>query len=282
MQYLLLLVLLVVSSPQNILMKQYTKRTPKPNQFLFLAVSSIAAMMFFCVSAGKDFALSWEFVPYSIATAIAYAAALIGLNLAIQTGPLAITSLVMSYSLIIPTLYGIVMLKETIGITAYVGIILLIISLYFINVKKEAVKFSAKWIFYLVIGFVANGTCSVIQKMQQIRFEGAYRSEFMVVALALVFLMFVTIEVCKKTNLKTDLKACGGYAALYGISNGATNLLVLIMTGLIPNAILFPSISAGTSIVMFLVSTFIYKEKLSKLQMLGYAIGVVSIICLNI
>ena len=38
----------------------------------------------------------------------------------------------------------------------------------------------------------------------------------------------------------------------------------------------------GDSVLGFIVATFIYKEKLNKIQLLGYTIGVASVILLNI
>lgn len=281
MQYFLLLIVILVMSSQNIFMKQYNVKSPKPNQFLFSAISSLFAMLFFCISSGGGMHFDLKFVPYSMGFAITYATALVGINLAIASGPLSISSLVSSYSLIIPTLYGILFLKESLSSAAYIGIAFLLISLYLINVKKESANFSVKWIVYLVIGFVGNGMCSTIQKMQQLRFDGAYKNEFMIVALGLVFVMLTAIVLSKRSNMKSELKECYVYAPLAGVANGATNLFVMVLTGLIPTAILFPSISAGGITIMFFVSIFVYKEKLSGVQMLGYAMGVLSVILLN-
>ena len=47
-------------------------------------------------------------------------------------------------------------------------------------------------------------------------------------------------------------------------------------------SILFPSISGGGIVLGFLLSTFVYKERLSRIQYIGYAIGTASVIILNI
>ena len=67
-----------------------------------------------------------------------------------------------------------------------------------------------------------------------------------------------------------------------GVANGIVNLLVMVLTGAIPNAILFPSISAGGIVLSWILATFLYKEKLSRVQLAGYFIGVVSVIFLNL
>ncbi len=282
MQYIFLLITLLVSVSQTIITKQYAVKSSRPNQILYSAVSALFALIFFIISSGGGLQFSLEFVPYSIGFAITFAAAMAGVNLALATGPLCITSLVSSYSLLIPTLYGIIFLKESLSSLAYIGIALLLISLYFINVRKEVVKFSVKWIIYLVIGFIGNGMCSTIQKIQQIKFQGAYKNEFMIVALGFVFIMLMTLAVFQKGNIKSELKESFKYAPFTGLANGATNLLVMILTGLLPTAILFPSISAGGNSIMFFVALFVYKEHLSQKQIFGYIVGVLSVVLLNI
>ena len=147
MQYLTLIITIVIMSSQNILIKQYNVKSRNRNSFLFSAVSSLFAMLFFMISSGSDLRFTLQFVPYSIGFAAAYA----------------------------------------------------------------------------------------------------------------------------------QLKGCSIYAPLAGIANGATNLLVMVLTALLPTAVLFPSISAGGIIIMFFISLLVYKEKISKQQM-----GVSSVILLNL
>ena len=68
----------------------------------------------------------------------------------------------------------------------------------------------------------------------------------------------------------------------YGVSNGAVNMLVMILSAKMLTSILFPAISAGGIILAFLIATFIYKEKHSKAQYVGAALGTAAIVLFNI
>lgn len=282
MQYLILVITVLITSSQNIFIKQYNVKNSRPNRLLYTGVAALFALLFFMISSGSRLQFTLEFVPYSIGFALAYACALVGQNNAIGAGSLSISSLVNSYSLIIPTLYGILFLRESLKPVAYVGIGLLLVSLYFINKKDDSVRFSVKWIFWLLVGFVGNGMCSTIQKMQQLRFDGAYKNEFMIVALGMVAVILGIIVLIREKDILPQLKGCLRYATLGGLANGATNLLVMVLTALLPTAVLFPSISAGGIIIMFVVSRFVYKEEISRQQMIGYLLGISSVILLNI
>ena len=76
----------------------------------------------------------------------------------------------------------------------------------------------------------------------------------------------------------------GGYTLgiLCGAFNGMVNLFVMILSGLMPVSLMFPIISAGGIVATFIISQVFYKEKLSKLQLIGFVLGTISVVLLNI
>ena len=124
--------------------------------------------------------------------------------------------------------------------------------------------------------------CSTVQKMQQLKFDGAYKNEFMIIALAIDAVIFAVFLLCTQKNLKFHMKNSIKYATVSGFANGLANLLVMLLTALLPSAILYPSISGGSVVIMFFVSIFVYREQLTKQQQAGYLIGVLSVVLLNL
>ncbi len=238
-------------------------------------------MVFFVFCSGFRLSFSVELLPYSAAFAVTYAMANIGQILAIKYGSLAVTSLFMSYSLIIPTQYGIIFLNEHTGIGGYLGIVLLFASIFLLNSNGEKFRFSVKWLIFTCIGFLGNGLCATVQKMQQMAFYGEYKSEFMIIALA-ISAIALFIASSPSASTKTCSKYCLKYAIPCGLANGGVNLLIMTLTALMPSAILFPSVSAGGIAINFIIALLFYKEQLSKLQTAGYIVGLASVIILNI
>ncbi len=283
MKYLLLCTEILLSSSQSILSKQYSLKGKNNNPFIYCSVTSLFALLFFIISAGGKLNFNTSFMPYSVAFGIAYGLATIGSVCAIKNGPLSVSSLITSYSLIIPTLYGVVFLKESVTVLAYIGIGLLAVSLFLINVKKEEdMKFSVVWVVWIMIAFFGNGMCSTIQKMQQLRFDGGYKSEYMIAALVVSVLICLFASFTQTGSKRKALIGCIKYAPFAGIANGIVNLFTMILTGMMSNSVLFPSISAGGIAVSFVVSVTVYKERLSKAQLLGYTAGIASVILLNL
>lgn len=283
MNYFFLFIIILIGLFEKIFAKQYNIKAKTTNINLFTAVGCFCALLFFLINSGGRLSFPKELFPYAVAFAAAFGTASAAMNFAIKTGPLSITALITSYSLLIPTFYGIIFLHDPINPALYIGLAALVVSLYLINKNKdESMKFSPSWIVFILLTFVGNGMCSTVQKMQQIHFDGAYKNEFMIIALAVVTIVLFVLGLSKKGNKCEMLKPCIKYGAVKGLINGIMNYLVMVVSASIPNSVLFPSISAGGIVLTFICALSIYKEKLSKTQVFGYILGIVSVIFLNI
>ena len=183
----------------------------------------------------------------------------------------------------IPALYGVFFLKERLSLFFYPGIVLLVISLFLINQQGEKTKIRLKWIVYVILAAVGNGMCSVFQKMQQVKFEGAYKNELMILALVSGAIgLGVLALIQERKEIVICVKKGWIYAVLGGICNGVLNLFVMILSGKMSASLMFPSISAGGIIVTYIISKYFYKETLTKKQTIGFVFGIISVILLNL
>jgi len=249
-------------------------------------LSTIFALVFYLVVADSLF-VSWEILKYAVLFAISYATTTFTLVLALKLGNLSLTSLFFSYSLIIPTLNGLLFLGDEAGLFKYIGITALLISIFLVRKKEEKSedekKTSFNWLICVAIGFVANGMCSVIQNAQKIRFDGKYDCEFMIVSLIIVVVIFAIAVALKERKEFIECTKSGMYvSALNGIATGATNLLVMASLAFVPSSVFFPLISAGGIVLTFFFSLFLYKEKFVPRQFIGLLFGVVALVFLNI
>lgn len=283
MNYLLLTVTAISLSAQSVFTKQYGKKH-KNTPITFTIMSALSTLAFFVVSSGFSLKFNVTTFIYAFAFAISYIAVLLGLTVALNFGPLSISSLIVNYSLIIPTLFGIAVLSEPVKVTMIIGFVFLVISLFAVNyTKKGGNKFSKKWVIAIIFAFVGNGMCSTVQKLQQLKTGGNYKSEFMIIGLAISFLVLLPIALCyEKQDVASSVKDGYYWAIGRGLANGTVNLIVMILGSRMPISLLFPVVSAGSTVLSSMISVFCYKERLSKLQFFGVAIGIVSIVFLNL
>lgn len=284
MNVLLLIAVIASMLFQSIAKKQYNIRTKNTGAFIFNALTTLSAGIFFLCTDSDGFQFDFALIPYILGFAASYGSAVMFSFLAIREGAMSLTSLATSYSLIIPTIYGLLFLNESAGVFLFIGLILLLCSLFLVNSKKSDSPITLKWLVFALLAFLGNGFGSTIQTAQQNRFEGQYKSEFMILALAILSIFFFTLSLIKE---KADNKACFKsnfpLMLLNGAANGFTNLFVMILVSRgMPASIMFPVISGGGIIFTSLVSIFVYKEKLSAKQYIGLLLGTASVVFMNI
>lgn len=284
MNILLLIAVMVSMLFQSIAQKQYNKRSGNNGTYLFNAICTLSAAILFLCTDENGFDFETALIPYVIGFAVAFGSAILFTFLAIREGSLSFTSLATSYSLIIPTLYGLLFLNESAGLFLYIGITLLVCSLFLINNRKDDGKFSLKWCIFVLLAFLGNGLCSTVQTAQQLRFAGQYKSEFMIAALLMLSVFFLILSIIKeRADIPHCLKRAALFMVLTGVANGLVNLFVMTLVSRgMAASIMFPVISGGGIVLTTLVSVIFYKEKLCGKQYLGLLLGVTSVVCMNL
>lgn len=249
---------------------------------LFSAVTSVMALGFFVITSGLRLDFNARMIPYSLAFAAGYSAGWVGMVLAVRYGLMAISSLIVSCSLIFPTVYGI-LLGELVTAAVIVGMALLLAAIIMVNLKfDKSSRFSWRWFACVMVAFFGNGVCSISQNMQKRALGDSSSHEFMIIALAAASALLFGYAMLTSKDIRGDFRRCLPYSTANGAANAVINLLMLALIGNIPNTILYPTSSALNIAGTFLLAFFAYKERFSKLQYAGYIFGVASIILLNI
>ncbi len=253
--------------------------------FFFSGMISFFAMCFF-MAVNRDWTWSNELILPAIAFGLSYAAATVFVVLAIKCGSLAKTTLITSYSLLVPAFAGLMILREPIGVPMIAGMVLLVLSLWLTNYRKTAAKekITLKWLFFVLLAFVGNGMCSTVQKLTP-HFLGADVNQnlYMIAALGLSSAVLITASFCtKETDLKSTLRIGAPPALFCGLFNGAVNYLAIYLNQFIPASVMFPVLSAGEIILIVPYALLVRREKFTAAQWMGFGVGVVSVVLLNL
>lgn len=279
---ILYIAIVACSASQSALSKLCGKRGSDPFRFNFYK-ATFALALFFAAFLITERTIHTESLIYGAVYGATLAISMHCGYTALRIGPLSLTSMLATFSLIIPCLYGAIFLKETVSTPKALGFVFLALALIFLNIKekKDDRKPSLKWAVCITLTIVANGVGSVLQKLHQISFPGQYRftvmcSAMLVCVIAYTFICIFngTLTVKPKTN---DL-----LAGTSGVLNGLSNFFTLWLAGLSAATLLFPLVSAGTMLMALLVGKFVFKEKLTTFQIFGFAFGVTSVVLLNL
>ena len=287
MNYVLLFLAALFITFQKIIQERYNTKC-KSGVFFFSGMISFFAMCFF-MAVNRTWEWNVHLILPAVGFGLSYAAATVFVVLAIKNGSLAKTTLITSYSLLVPAFAGLIVLREPIGVPMAVGLVLLAVSLWLTNYRKNKAddkeKVTLKWVIYVILGFVGNGMCSTVQKLAPHFVDSAVLNQnmYMIAALGLSSVVLISSSfLTKETDLKATLRHGAPLSLFCGLFNGAVNYLAIYLNQFIPASVMFPVLSAGELILIFPYSLLVCHEKFTKKQWAGFAIGVVSVVLLNL
>lgn len=276
------LICIITGSLQSVFKKKLNARCGQNDFTVSFLISGFALLYFLIFSEDRSFYA--PLLPYCLGFALSYAVATVTCIFALKCGSLAFTELMLKYSVIFPLFYGIIFLNEPLNAFQVVGIALLFSSFFFSCLKSEneKAKFSVKWLIYVVLLFLSNGACGILMRVQQNVFGGKQDASFMIYSLVAVTLSFLIISIVRKEKVRLTLKNGWLFSGLSGISNGVTNYFGLICLLILPGALYYPIVTAGGLALSFIFSVFFYKERFNTFQIVGFILGVLSMIFINI
>ncbi len=133
------------------------------------------------------------------------------------------------------------------------------------------------------IAFFLNGFISIVQNEQLRRFGDVYRNEFMVVALLIgAVCLLPMVFVYERRGIRENLRVAATPAVLAGVVNAALNLFVMITASTIARSVFFPVLSAGSTVLTYLISLIFYKERYVWGQHFGVFLGIGALVLLNL
>lgn len=286
MNAIYLTVTVLCYAAQSIFQKMYHESQPHKGSgslYLFNICMTLTALVFFLVISGGNLTFHLPTIWFGLAFGICYGTAFLFNLLALRNGPMSLTALVVSYSLIVPALYGVLFLHEAVKCSIVIGIGLLLISLLLVNKKSDKLVITKKWALYVFLAFLGNGGCSTVQKCHQVAYPASYQSELMISALLLALALFCALFLtCGEKSSRKTIKKGLCFPIFSGLCNGTVNLLVMVLSETMPAVFLFPVISGGGIIVTYFTARLLFKEHLSVFQKIGYLFGTLSVIVMNL
>lgn len=288
MPYLYLIVSVFMSASSSVFGKMFNRTNDKKTDatifYNFFLLSSV------CLGWGILFAFDFSFdvnvLWYSALFALCYTVCNIGIINALKYGPATLTALLSGLSLIVTTIWGFIFWDAKLTVFVVLGLILVVCSLTLClyTKNKEEKTISWKWIFYVALAFFGNAGCSIVQRTQQVQYNGQHGKMLMLFATAFSVLIYlgVYLKSDKKDNISM-IKTSWWIPVSAGVCNLILNVLVMLMavTTLSPSLI-YPVIGVGSLAVVTIFSLFVFKEKMRWWQWVGVAVGALAVALLSI
>ena len=206
--------------------------------------------------------------------------------LSLTSGPVSITSLIASCSFIIATIFSVIYNNESVNVIEILGMIVMLLSLFLCMDRKNKSLFATKnWKYYIIIFFFAGGMIGIINKLfQASNAKTELNSMLLVASFVSAFVLAVmgfVLGSIKKTGAPKIYKSGVFYIIACGLVSCIYNRLNVYLAGVMDGALLFPISNGSLLLLNYLTGVFLFKEKLSKIQITGMVIGFISIIMIG-
>ena len=199
---------------------------------------------------------------------------------ALSEGPMHLTLLITTSSMIIPTMSGVFFgehfyAKKLIAVAFLIGFIYLSLG------KSGDKKINKKWIVYCLLTFIFTGTVGVLQKIHQTSVHKGEVNSFLLVAFVFSLAYSRMRIKSKLCELKIGRKNIF-FALICGLCIYTMNIINLKLSGMLPSQLFFPLVNGSSIVLSSVFSVVIFKEKITLLQTVGLIGGIASLIAICI
>lgn len=204
-----------------------------------------------------------------------------------QRSGVTITSLSSKLSVVIPTLFGIIFLKETLGLMASIGIVLALVALFLVvgGKDKGTAKAEKKTLILLlpIFIFFSTGIGDIMMKMT----EQKNTSGDMIPMIAFIYfisflfgVLLVAYDLIKKKSKWQWKSSLGGLAL--GTVNFFSTCCIYQAMRVFDNVVMFPVYNIGVVCMSALCGWLLFKEKLTWKNYFGLAIAIIAVILITV
>lgn len=283
MIYFIYLCIILFTAAQSASTKLYTKCSDNSTAFnIYKALSAFVIFLAVCL---YNFQTHTGTLAFGLLHGLLLSVSMYTGYKALTYGPMLLTSLIVSFSVVIPLFYGVIFCNEALNTYKIIGLILLTAAIVFSNLNKpqdSTKSANLKWSIYLALTFICNGFSSIIQKVHQSKYNSMYCSEFMLYAMlacSVIYLAMGFTQIRTNNPFKSNGKRYGIFS---GIATAISGYSTIRLAGFENASILFPAISAGTILCTLLAGIIIFKEKLRYNHIIALVSGIAAVVFLKL
>jgi len=316
MGYLFMVIAAIAIAGQNTLVGLYNKKVKNSSPFVLALCFSAITLFGFLVYCQFNVKMHWLTAACGLGAGVVCFLNFIFLQQALKRGPVSLTNLFVSYSLLIPTFFSLFVYEKKLYLSLIIGIVLLCASIAMtnkwkskkereleakkkqrINEKKSKKGDGFLWILFTLLTVLCNGGFAVLQLVHtnEAAKVGADKfniSGYMILTMSVVFIANLIGMFATKNN-RAQIKPSFEQGWKFTLSNGVVYFIIILMqmwltTGFnqgdkpTPASVFNPVLAAGSLVLTLIASIFIFKEKLNALQWVGVGVGVAAIVVLNV
>ena len=292
MTWFLIFLVVVVFTLQSLFLKLFSASYASKDAAATSTVFSVAYGLFVgavtLAVAGFRFAPS----PVTLLLGALNAVALFGFNLSmIQASRLGSYSFQMLSSLfggiLVPMIYGAAVLGEALTAMQLAAVGLMLVSFVLMNLRGLTFRGSSPaFLMWCGILFLSNGFYGVLMNEQQYRMAGAQRNEMIMLTFFGMACLTAVIQLFRDPKLLITGFRMSKKSALFlilccAVAALGAHMTLYILT-LVDQTILYTADNGGVLVLSVILSRVLFREKLTRWQLVGIALATASIVMLSL
>lgn len=237
---------------------------------IFQSLYTLFCGVVFLLLSGFRFPQTGAGLCLSAAFAVCLTSCTIGLSQGLLCGPMSLTSVISSCSVVMPILFGCLVYRETLGALHLLGIVCLLgtFILTGIGSGEDKKEITPKWVCMVMMNFLGGGFGAIILALYNKLPEQGSNNGFMSLSffgasvLLAAFTWFVHRKEQKPEKVRLT-KSFLGFVSLAALGCFGTNLLIIHLSGIMPASLLHPLYNGASGLMMTLISCLLFRERMS-------------------
>lgn len=206
---------------------------------------------------------------------------------AMGRGPASMVSLVYSCGFLVPILYGLAFWNEEVSLLKWIGVGLLILTLFLILDKRGEKCPAARWLPFAVLAMLGSGANAIFQKTHQYSDVSEELPFFLTYSLFFSAVFTCIAYACLRKEKKEYSAKWRAAEQIWipiclGVCVSLLNFLNLHLSGKLPSVIHFPVYNVGSLLLTTAISALIYRDIPTKRQAIGFAVGILAILIVGL
>ena len=207
-------------------------------------------------------------------------------TLSLTRCPVSVCAMVYSFGFILPTVFGTVVWREPVDAFKIVSILLCIGTIFLASGKSDAGSAKPRGLpLPLIVAMLASGGLGIVQKLQQKSAASGETGMFLCLAFVLATLLSLLAALAARKDAAPKARIAPALALpilIVGVCMAAANTANTLLAGLLPSAVIFPTVNVGVILASLAASALLLKEKPTRRQIAAFALGITAILLFNL
>ena len=207
-------------------------------------------------------------------------------TLSLTRCPVSVCAMVYSFGFILPTVFGTVVWREPVNAFKIVSILLCIGTIFLASGKSDAGSAKPRGLpLPLIVAMLASGGLGIVQKLQQKSAASGETGMFLCLAFVLATLLSLLAALAARKDAAPKARIAPALALpilIVGVCMAAANTANTLLAGLLPSAVIFPTVNVGFILASLAASALLLKEKPTRRQIAAFALGITAILLFNL